>query len=157
MTQKSILIGLGNPIASDDAIGVIVAKRLAERLPDFDFEVGSTGGFDLVDRILGYKRAVVIDAMITGRFRVGVVRRVDLSCCDCLLSISSHGIGIEQAIEFARRVGASIPDEIIIYGIEIGDPKPFGDGISKELVGCIDSIVNEIASDLLGRESSCTN
>lgn len=149
MKDKSIIIGVGNPIASDDAVGVVVAQRLARRLPDFDVDAGCTGGFDLVDRIVGYRRAVIIDAMITNRFPLGTVTRVDLDRSNCLLFASSHGISVSQAIEFARQVGAEIPQEIIIYGVEIGNVQCFSEGISQGLGLSIDSIVEQIERDLL--------
>lgn len=155
MPQGSVLIGVGNPFVSDDAIGVIVAQRLAARLHDFDIEIACSGGFELVDRMLGYRFAAVVDAMLTGAFPIGTVRRVDLGKSDCLIHLSSHGVTMDQAIEFAQQVGAPIPEQIIIYGIEIGRLPGIGEGISFQLEQSIDSIVEEIEKDLSGRGSSC--
>jgi hydrogenase maturation protease len=146
---KGIVIGLGNPIMSDDRTGLLVAEEVCRCLPDYELDTSMAGGFDVVDRILGYRRAVVIDSMVTGNSRIGTVRRIDRATPGGLLRIShSHGINFLEAIEIARECGADLPEELVIYGIEVKDPFSIGEGVSEEvesgLSEAVRAIVNEI-------------
>jgi hydrogenase maturation protease len=134
---------------SDDGIGLIVAREVQRRIPDFDIDESSGGGFDVVDRILGCSRAVIIDSMVTGRHEPGTVVRIEPGSQPATLRTRhSHGINFIEAIEMARRCEAPLPGEIIIYGIEVEDPFSVGEKISPAIMAQLDSIVAVITSDL---------
>ena len=148
MARRSILLGLGNPIMSDDGIGLVVSEEVHRRLPEFDLDKSTAGGLDVVDRILGYSKAVIIDSMSTGRYPYGTVVRVDTEEQVETLRIGhSHGMDFIRAIELARSCGAAIPDDIVIYGIEVKDPFSLGEEISGEVFSHVDRIVDRIVSD----------
>jgi hydrogenase maturation protease len=149
MTAKDILIGLGNPAMSDDAIGLVVSSEVGKRVSDFDVEASSAGGFDVVDLILGRRRAVIIDSMVTGRYEPGTVVRIE-SGRDVETSRTgrSHGINFIEAVELARSCGAALPCEIIVYGIEVEDPFSVGERISPSVLAGVDRIVSSIIEDL---------
>jgi hypothetical protein len=78
----TIIIGLGNPIVSDDSVGVCAARRLdkvKEVREVADVHEVYAGGLRLLDVLVGYKRAIIIDAMQTG-IQPGTVRRSALRC-----------------------------------------------------------------------------
>ncbi len=151
MTKKFILIGLGNPIMSDDRVGIIVAQEVKKRLPDLDLDTACYGSLEVVDRISGYEKAFIIDSMVTDRFVKGTVRRVDPGVDVTLNCGGSHGVSLSQAIEIARACGSALPPTILIYGIEVSDPFTVGDAMSEELNASLDSIVESIVEDI-GRE-----
>jgi hydrogenase maturation protease len=68
-TRRTLLLGMGNPILSDDAIGIRLAGRLKERLKDIPgldmVEDCSVGGFNLLEIIEGYGRLIVLDSIRT--------------------------------------------------------------------------------------------
>ena len=67
---KTLIIGLGNPIVSDDSVGLRVADQLKTLLadrPDVDVAEDCWGGLRLMERMIGYDRAIVIDAICTVR------------------------------------------------------------------------------------------
>lgn len=149
MTRRSILLGLGNPIMSDDGIGLVVSEEIHRRLPEFALDRLSASGLDVVDRILGHARAILIDSMVTGRYAPGTVVRVDSgSSIETLRIGHSHGINFMEAIEVARSCGAEVPDEIILYGIEVSDPFTIGEDICERVMAKVDSIVEQIVKDL---------
>jgi hydrogenase maturation protease len=146
--RSSILLGLGNPIMSDDGIGLVVSEAIHGRLPGFVLDMSSAGGFDVVDRILGYGRAVIIDSMVTGRYPRGTVVRIDNDASIETVRIGhSHGIDFVRAIELARSCGAAVPEEVVIYGIEVADPFSIGEEISAVLLENLESIVDHIVRD----------
>ena len=67
--MKTLLLGLGNPIVSDDSVGLRVSAILKERLAgreDVEISEDYWGGLRLMERLIGYDRAIVIDAICTG-------------------------------------------------------------------------------------------
>ena len=150
MAAKNILIGLGNPIMSDDGIGPLVSEQVHKRVSGFDLDTSYGGGFDVVDRILGYRRAVIIDAMVTGSCPPGTVIRIEpQSSVKTLRTSYSHGIDFLEAMEMACSCGAAIPADVILYGIEVENPFSLGQEISKGLRDDLDRIADEIIRDLL--------
>jgi hydrogenase maturation protease len=136
---------------SDDGIGLVVSEAVRERLRGFALERSSAGGFDVVDRILGYDRAVIIDSMVTGRYPHGTVVRIGSDSSVATFRIEhSHGIDFIKAIELARSCGAAVPSSIIIYGIEVKDPYSLGETISSEVLEKLDTIVDRIARGCTG-------
>ncbi len=151
MAKKRILIGLGNPIMSDDRLGLIVAEEVHKRLPGFDLDLSCYCPLDIIDRITGYDRAVLIDSMVTSQLAPGTVRRVDVSQDLTVHCGTTHGMGLSEAIQVARACGVRLPGEILIYGIEVEDPFTIGSQISsalkERLTEVVDSIVEDIGSD----------
>jgi len=107
MAARTILIGLGNPIMSDDAIGIRVAEEVLRLVPGLEGDLSASGGFDVLDCVIGYDRAVIIDAMVTGKFPPGTVRRVDVDPgLQTQRTVYSHGMNFLRAIEVGRVTGA---------------------------------------------------
>jgi hydrogenase maturation protease len=151
MAARSILVGLGNPIMSDDVIGLVVAGEVHKRLPDFDLELSCSNGLDVVDRILDHDFAVIIDSMVTGEYRPGTAVRLGFErSMRTLRASDAHGVGFSQAIELARACGAAVPPRIVVYGIEVVDPRSVGNLVSRAVSDRIGAIVDEIVRDLPG-------
>ena len=67
--MKTLILGLGNPLVTDDSVGLRVAEELKPLLADrTDVEVSEDywGGLRLMERMIGFDRAIVIDAIQTG-------------------------------------------------------------------------------------------
>ena len=103
--KGTIIIGLGNPILSDDSVGVKAARILRERLRDRnDLEVIElyAGGLRLMDALIGHGRAIIIDSMRTGA-AVGTIRKFALSDLPKTLNLtSSHDVDLPTALELAK-------------------------------------------------------
>src|SRR4030042_3445653 len=80
-TMKIIVLGIGNPILSDDGVGIHVAQQIKQRVknPEVTVEEALTGGMNLLDLILGYDKAIIIDAVKTNTGRTGEVKRYRLT------------------------------------------------------------------------------
>lgn len=150
MREKCILIGLGNPIMSDDRIGIIVAEKVGKRLPHLEVDTSCYGSLDVVDRICGFGKAIILDSMMTQTLSPGTVRRVKLDENVAIHCSGSHGVGLSEAIEIARACGSQLPSRILIYGIEVRDPFTVGNSLSEELSRNLESIVDIIVRDLEG-------
>ncbi|MBI5828855.1 MAG: hypothetical protein HZB20_04795 [Chloroflexi bacterium] len=67
--MKTLILGLGNPILGDDALGLRVAALVRQRLPPgsaIEVDEEYWGGLRLMERLVGYDKAILIDAICTG-------------------------------------------------------------------------------------------
>lgn len=117
---RIVVIGIGNPDRGDDAAGRLVAQRLHGMLPA-KIEVVEHDGeptallalFDDADC------AILIDACTSGG-EPGAVHRFDVSDAplpEARFSLSTHGVGLGEAVELARALG-QLPPRVIVYAIE---------------------------------------
>lgn len=114
------VIGIGNPLRGDDAIGLLVARRVRE-LAGPEVEVLELEGEPgrLIDAWQGAETAVVVDAVRSGAVE-GAVLRFDASAEGLPASVaaaSTHALGLGDAIEIARALGR-LPGRLIVYGVE---------------------------------------
>ena len=147
--MRTLILGLGNPILSDDAAGLQAARQLYELIDgeDIDLVEAAVAGMQTVQLLSGYDRAVIID-VVQDEARVGEVWRLDARELESGSATSSHGIGVGQAMRLARLVGLPLPEEILIYAIAAADTSTFGESLTPQLGQAMPSIVRRIAADL---------
>jgi hydrogenase maturation protease len=122
--QTHVLIGLGNPVLGDDAVGLRVAEqvqRLLEEhpLPGARVLTSTRGGFELLDLLAGADAAIVVDCLTVPGGRPGTVR--DLSATElagCARLVGSHDVGLADVVELGRLLGLAMPDRLEIVGVE---------------------------------------
>ncbi len=119
-----LVIGLGNPILGDDGLGWSVARCLADRLQgDEEVEIDclAVGGLSLMERMLGYRRVILVDAIATGENPVGTVTAMKLAeLGDPGLghSASAHDASLITALGTAQAMGVDVPDQVDIVAVE---------------------------------------
>lgn len=143
------VIGLGNPLLSDDAAGLVVARGVHERLghPAVDLIQLPAGGVELMETLWGYRKAVVIDAIVTPGGVAGSYYEVDLSHpTACRRAGSTHEIGILEGLALGRRLGLAVPESLRLYAVEVADPFTFGTRMTAAVEAAVPVIAAEIAS-----------
>ncbi|MBU0674183.1 MAG: hydrogenase maturation protease [Proteobacteria bacterium] len=152
---RTILIGLGNPYLGDDGVGVQVVRRLREvgaheSLTLVELPVG---GMRLMECMVGYDRAIIVDAVQTGRHEPGLVMKLKRAELDhSLHSTCSHDTNLEWALETGRSLGLVLPSEIWGWGIEAGRVDTFGERMSPAVVQAVLITVKAILTDLASFE-----
>ncbi len=126
---RVLVIGIGNPDRGDDAAGRAAARLLKDKLPAW-VEVMEHDGesTSLLALLASADRAIMVDACVSGAPE-GSVRRFDVSAAplpETGFSVSTHGLGLGEAVELARALG-QLPPRAIVYAIEArsfeaGDP-----------------------------------
>jgi len=143
--MKTIVIGVGNPILQDDGVGIHVANQLRQHVnhPDVTFDEALTGGMNLLDLILGYDKAILIDAVKIKNAKNGEVKRFLLSDFLSVHSSNPHDVSLLEALNLAERLGEKrIPDEIVIIGIVLKEiPYVFGDQLSSKIAAAVPQAV----------------
>jgi hydrogenase maturation protease len=146
---RTLILGLGNPILSDDAAGLQAARQLYELMggEDIDLVEAAVAGMQTVQLLSGYDRAVIID-VVQDEARVGEVWRLDSDDLEGGSSTCSHGIGLGQALRLARLMDLPVPEEILIYAIAAADTSTFGESLTPKLAQALPAIVRRISADL---------
>jgi len=148
-TATSVIVGLGNPILTDDAVGLVVARRVHERLadPDVDLREACVGGIQLVEMLAGYDKAVIVDAIRTKEGRIGDHYLLDLEGSRSSQRTGmTHEIGLLEGLELGRSLGMHMPTSLRVYAVEVADPYTFGTEMTEELKAAVPHIVERILS-----------
>ena len=116
--SKTLILGLGNPILSDDGVGLVVAERLKGRVDGVDVIATPLTGLHLLDLLVGYDALFLIDAMITTEMPPGELKFISPDEIS-LPTLSSHGFNLLEILkaETARREVVAVelhPHHIII-------------------------------------------
>jgi hydrogenase maturation protease len=156
-TMKTLILGLGNPLVRDDSVGLRVVWELQRRLADrSDVEVEEDywGGLRLMERMVGYDRAIIVDAIVTGS-PPGTIHRLTPHGIPTQKSSSSHDVNLPTALALGRQVGLALPadDDILLVGIEAEDILTFGDDCTPAVQAAIPQAVEDVLAVLDARSS----
>ena len=146
--MKTLVLGLGNPLLRDDAVGILVAERLKPLLADqagIEVDVDYWGGLRLMERMVGYERAIVIDAILSGA-EPGTVHVLAPGELPTQRSASAHDVNLVTAIQFGRQAGVILPadDHITLIGIEAVETIEFGEELTPEVAAAIPNVVEVV-------------
>ena len=146
-----MILGMGNPLLCDDGVGLRVAAELKDRVEQPEITVMETGvaGLSLLDLLVGYDRAIIIDAIQTVGGKAGQIYRLDPKAFDTAIhTASAHGIDFTTALEFGKKLGLSLPQQIIIFAIEASDVTTFSEECTPEVkqavTVCIEMVLREL-------------
>ena len=112
--MKTLIVGLGNPILGDDGVGWKVAEEVCKNLPkDMPVEVEciSLGGIGLMEHLIGYDRAIMVDAfeMDAPIGSISVLKLSQLPNYSAFHITSAHDTSLQKAMELGREMGAHLP------------------------------------------------
>lgn len=121
--QNALIIGVGNEYRSDDAAGLVVARRLRRRAGKSFCVIEQSGeGASLIESWRGARSVIVIDAVMSGA-APGTIHRFEANTQPLphnFFRYSTHAFGLAEAIELARALG-ELPPRFIVFGIEAAD------------------------------------
>jgi len=160
-TAKVLVLGLGNDVLTDDAVGLQVAAVAHERLAEEpDIEVKSTMemGLALLDEMAGRESLVLVDSLQTGREPPGHIHEFSFADGEKFspgppLFTSPHFVGVGDTLALGHLLGLPMPRVVLIFGIEVADPFTLGTVLTPEVasaVGPAADRVTECARKLAG-------
>jgi len=121
--KKSVIIGLGNDVLGDDAIGLITARRLKIFLNNnIDIFESPNGGLELLDYLEGYENALILDSLYTNKYPAGYITTYSINDFIPFQSSTPHYIGLPEVVSIAKELNISIPKNIIVLLIEVMNP-----------------------------------
>jgi hydrogenase maturation protease len=157
--MKTLIIGLGNPILTDDGVGVKVARLLEisidlESYPDLTITEASAGGLRLMETLLDYDRVVLIDAYYLNpeKTHPGRIHRLELDDLRKVTptqhSTSAHDTSLVTALDAAKELGYKIPTDFIIYAIEVENILDFSENPTPLVAAAIPVVADRIMQEL---------
>ncbi|MCU0783927.1 MAG: hydrogenase maturation protease [Verrucomicrobia bacterium] len=139
-----LVLGLGNDILTDDAIGLNVVRQLRESLADNDrIDVCETMemGLALLDFIVGYRAVVIVDSIQTGQSPAGTIHEVDAAGLKQLTVRTPHFLGVGETLALGRQLGLAMPQEVRILAVEVEDPFTLGTEMTPALQRAIPAVL----------------
>jgi hydrogenase maturation protease len=153
--MRTLVLGLGNPILTDDGVGVKVAEAVRALLPagaDVTVSEVSVGGLALMEAMVGYERVILIDALQRDGLAPGQVERLGLDDLRAISptqhSASPHDAGLVTALDVGRRTGLALPDDIIIYGIGVENVSDFSETPTPAVAAAIPVATRAVLAEL---------
>ncbi len=149
--MRTVLIGVGNPVLSDDSVGLKIAAELGARLrgnPDVATVQVCCGGLRLMEAMVGYDRAVVVDAMLSGCPAGTVHRFAEADLPPSRWIHSMHDGTLRSALALGRTAGLPLPSDIRFWAIEAADVETFGETLTPAVEQSASQVVSEILKEV---------
>ena len=143
--MRTLVLGLGNELAGDDAVGVLVARAVREDVAGAaDVVESSASGMALLEIFAGYDRAVVVDSVRTGRNPPGTVTELALADVGRVVAPSLHHAGLPEMAAVAERLGLGFPAKTRVLAVEVLDPYTMGAALSEPVAGSVDELARRV-------------
>jgi hydrogenase maturation protease len=153
--NRTLILGMGNPILGDDGVGVRVAERLRGELSadsGVDVSEACVGGLSLMERMVGYEKVILVDALCKEPVNPGAVRKLslnDLRIMGCTQHIvSAHDTNLITALEAGRRMSLPLPKNVVIYAVEAAHVLDFGEELTPEVADAVPRVVRAVLEEV---------
>lgn len=152
MSQEKILVlGLGNPILSDDGVGIHIVQQVSSLFlhPQVEYQECSLAGFGFLDTISGYQKLILADSINWQKNPPGtisVIKTCDLKNNPYLRNF--HNLSLAGTLALADEMGIPRPKEIVILAVEAKDCSTFLEKCTPEVEKAIPMAVQMIVEQL---------
>jgi hydrogenase maturation protease len=144
ITKRIAVVGLGNLMRTDDAVGMLALQRLRAD-PRFPHSVplieGGTLGLDLIYPLDGFTHVLALDAVDAGEKPGTVLRYSGDAIADMPISKSVHLLGFSDLIGSMRLIG-NAPTDIVVLGVQ-AEVIAWGTELTPTVEAALDILVEE--------------
>jgi hydrogenase maturation protease len=126
--RKTLILGLGNDILTDDGIGSRLVSDLAQMIgdPDVHYNTACCGGLEIIEYIKGYEQVIFIDAIRTREGSPGDVYYFIPSDFRETSHLSSlHDVSFLTALKLGNSLNLGLPNDLHIIAVEIIEDMEF--------------------------------
>ena len=151
--SKVLILGLGNDILTDDAVGLHVVRELRHRLadqPEIAVEETCEMGLALLDFFVGRRAVILVDSIQTGRVPPGTVHELDAAELKQLTGRTPHFLGVGETLALGHRLGLAMPEQVKIFAIEVEDPFTLGTELTSSAREAIPGLVDHLSRMVAG-------
>ena len=158
--HRILVLGLGNPIRGDDGVGWRVIEAVKDNLvkafgkplqglrENVEVDALAGGGLNLMERLVDYDRAILVDAMQSGK-EPGSVWVFPLEALDNPSAGhlgSTHETNLLTALEVGRRLGANLPPVggVMVVAIEAQPVFEFSEELSPPVARAVPEAVEKV-------------
>lgn len=149
--MRRLVIGVGNPILSDDGVGIHVARSLkARNLQGVEVEELPASGLELLDMVFDFDKVVIVDAIQTKGGVPGQIHILEEDDFERAVHGSSpHGINIATALAMGRKVVPErMPKEVVYVAIEAEDLVNVSESLTPKVKAALPEIVKRVEKEL---------
>nr|WP_231494006.1 hydrogenase maturation protease [Corynebacterium vitaeruminis] len=117
------VIGIGNPIMTDDGVGLAVLAKLVDaKVPGVKYIDGGTSGMEILPDIQDATRLLVLDGINDPDEPPGTVLVLEGDQLPRLRksALSPHQVGLLDLLSTARLLGSE-PEEVVVVGVVAQD------------------------------------
>ncbi len=150
--MRTLVIGVGNLLRTDDGVGIHIINRLNELHPEVETFDAAMGSIEMLEAMRNYDRAIIVDAIETGA-EPGTIYRINLTGGEKPPVIThSHGTDIVTVIRLGKQLYTDeMPRDIILVAIEAEDTTTISDQPTPRVEKAIMELIQQIL--ILANES----
>lgn len=146
--MEILVLGLGNDFIADDGLGIYAARDLLKQISDcvytndhVDVVETSAAGIALLEDFIGYDKAIIIDAVKTGKHPPGYIQEWRAEDLSKVVAPSPHYAGLPELLALAKRMELDYPEEFAIFSMEAEDPYTIGKGLSESVIDALPKLI----------------
>lgn len=147
-TSETILIvGLGSPIMSDDAIGLIVAQAIEDmHLENVETRQEAIGGLDIIPVLWGYRHAIIVDSIKTEQYEPGTVMIFDPEDFEpTVTNASAHDFNLATAMKIGREMEPEqMPVSVRFVAMEVEDLQTMQEKLTPKVEAAKQSMIDAV-------------
>jgi hydrogenase maturation protease len=144
------VLGLGNSILRDDAIGLLAAEQLRDLEPAGVSVIATEeSGLALLDFLVDQDRVLVLDAIQTGK-PPGTILEFSMEDADWQLTSNPHGTGLPEVVGLGRALGQHMPSDVKVLAIQVLEAKEVFEGLTEPLQAALPGLVARARAILAG-------
>jgi hydrogenase maturation protease len=148
---KKLVLGVGNPIGTDDGVGIHVARELMKlNLPGVQVEELPASGLELLDMVVGYDKVIIVDAIRTKGGEPGdFYTLTEDDFVRCVHGASPHGINIPTALAMGRRIiPDQMPRELVFIAVEVEDIENVSEKLTPKVARALPEVLERVKKEL---------
>lgn len=149
-SHRTLIIGVGNLLLSDEGVGIHVAQRLLReyQLPEEILVLdGGTLGLDLLYYLEGIENLLLIDAVLMNKEPGSLMRMADDEVPSYMtFKMSPHHIGIPDML-FAAKLKGLYPPNVVLWGVQpefVDIGLDLSESVAKQVDPLLDHILEEL-------------
>jgi len=151
--EKILVLGLGNPILSDDGVGIYAVREASSLFvhPQVEYQESSLAGFGFLDTLTGFQRVVIADSVNWKKNPSGTVTILstqDLERNPYLRNF--HNLSLAGTLMLADQMGIPRPKEIVILAVEVEDCSTF----SEKCTPLVEASISRVAQMIIQQVKS---
>jgi len=154
MNGKTLVLGIGSPVVTDDAIGFRIIESLRTMaLENVDLEEACVSGLDLIEIMLDYDMVIVADAIVTTQYALGKVMVLGEESFQATIhGTNPHEVNIGTALDLGRKLEPErMPKEIFFVAVEVNDVWTVGDTMTPEVEQALPEAVQTVLDLINGQ------
>lgn len=164
--MKIAVVGLGNPILTDDAVGIRISETVQQKIKRINLTKDSkgekespapvsvrvfqdeVGGWDIIDLVEGFDILILIDAMTDRALKPGELRWYPGRVFSSIRLSGIHSMDVFSALEFAGKHGIKVPQKVLVLGVGVKDIHTFSEQCTPAVAEAIPKGAAEVIKQI---------